>query len=391
MNLNVYFITNIGTVKEYYHFLLSGLFPLLYYDIKTNHIHNYTIKTDVGSLYQILKIIFNNRISANYINHDLTKSDKEQYWDIYINLLKNTNSNDMLCEAYDDVFYNDQNINTIKNYHYDSSKYKKLKKNYIDYYYWKNKSIKSSNYDQIQKMYHKNKIIYKQMRLKRAYLHLCKIKPYIINFFKYELIKSTELLTIPNIKIILIERKIPKTIFDQNASIFTINNGARRLIYNHKKLKHELKNIYENDFLNITLEDLNIYDQFNLFNNASVIIGQHGAGLTNIFFCKPNTQIIEILPYWKNYYVDSLENLSKFNDLNYSKIIQNRPTKKDFIKFNNKYKLFEFNDDDDYAFDSHISKSKFELKPVINFIRSSGNVNINAILELVALTMNKFK
>lgn len=42
------------------------------------------------------------------------------------------------------------------------------------------------------------------------------------------------------------------------------------------------------------LSELSFLDQASLFYNAESVIGAHGAGLTNIIFCKPGTQVIEI-------------------------------------------------------------------------------------------------
>jgi len=47
-------------------------------------------------------------------------------------------------------------------------------------------------------------------------------------------------------------------------------------------------------FVTVYLEDLSVYDQAALFSNADVIVGPHGAGFTNLIFCKPGTRIIEI-------------------------------------------------------------------------------------------------
>jgi hypothetical protein len=47
-------------------------------------------------------------------------------------------------------------------------------------------------------------------------------------------------------------------------------------------------------FVSFNLEDLSVYDQAALFNNAEIIIGPHGAGWANLIFCKPGTMIIEI-------------------------------------------------------------------------------------------------
>ena len=47
-------------------------------------------------------------------------------------------------------------------------------------------------------------------------------------------------------------------------------------------------------FLIIKLSKLSFNEQIELFNKAKIIIGSHGAGLTNIIFSEPSTQIIEI-------------------------------------------------------------------------------------------------
>lgn len=47
-------------------------------------------------------------------------------------------------------------------------------------------------------------------------------------------------------------------------------------------------------FVRYSLATLSILEQIELFNGADIIVAAHGAALTNILFCKPNTHIIEI-------------------------------------------------------------------------------------------------
>lgn len=47
-------------------------------------------------------------------------------------------------------------------------------------------------------------------------------------------------------------------------------------------------------FKSVILEDLPLVDQVHLFASAEIIVAPHGAGLTNLVFCKPGTKVIEI-------------------------------------------------------------------------------------------------
>lgn len=47
-------------------------------------------------------------------------------------------------------------------------------------------------------------------------------------------------------------------------------------------------------FKKYTLSELSVVEQAALFGNAEWIAGEHGAGFTNILFCKPGTNILEI-------------------------------------------------------------------------------------------------
>ena len=49
-------------------------------------------------------------------------------------------------------------------------------------------------------------------------------------------------------------------------------------------------------FISITVSEHSVDEQIQLFNNANVVVGEHGAGLANVLFCE-NSYIIEIFPY----------------------------------------------------------------------------------------------
>jgi hypothetical protein len=52
------------------------------------------------------------------------------------------------------------------------------------------------------------------------------------------------------------------------------------------------------------LEEMPFEEQVRLFRNAEIVVGPHGAGLTNLIFCPARTQVVEILPegYEKHFY-----------------------------------------------------------------------------------------
>ena len=43
------------------------------------------------------------------------------------------------------------------------------------------------------------------------------------------------------------------------------------------------------------LEDMSVREQIHIFQNSNVIAAVHGAALTNIIYCKPNTVVVEIV------------------------------------------------------------------------------------------------
>tara|TARA_A100000164_G_scaffold349532_1_gene352556 strand:+ start:299 stop:1396 length:1098 start_codon:yes stop_codon:yes gene_type:complete len=121
--------------------------------------------------------------------------------------------------------------------------------------------------------------------------------------------------------VILINRKIflkklkkfksPEKIFlDRSTSKF---NHCK--IFNQDVINYWIK---KNNFSIYSPEILSQEKQIYLFKNASIILGAHGAALTNIIFCKPKTKIIEIIT--SDHPSKKCERISRILKLKYFKI-----------------------------------------------------------------------
>jgi hypothetical protein len=97
-------------------------------------------------------------------------------------------------------------------------------------------------------------------------------------------------------KILLIQRGVTKSLINNiNVPSNLLKNGnQRREIDKINKLKEYLSTKYPTNFKCIKLEELPLQKQVSYFFNADVIIAAHGAGLSNMFFCRPQTTIVEV-------------------------------------------------------------------------------------------------
>lgn len=80
-------------------------------------------------------------------------------------------------------------------------------------------------------------------------------------------------------------------------------NAKTRRCLNEKLLYADIEN---EGFLFVELERLSVLDQLQLFFEASVIVGVHGAGFSNIVACRPGTKLVELLPnndFLNHYYL----------------------------------------------------------------------------------------
>ena len=101
-----------------------------------------------------------------------------------------------------------------------------------------------------------------------------------------------------------------KIFIDRSDSDFT----HCKLINNENIKKYLIKNGFEI----IKLSELSLKKQIEKFSNAKIIVGPHGAGFTNLVFCKRKTKVVEIKP--KNHPNKVYERISKINNLSYKKI-----------------------------------------------------------------------
>ncbi|MDY6940921.1 MAG: tetratricopeptide repeat protein [Cyanobacteriota bacterium] len=73
-----------------------------------------------------------------------------------------------------------------------------------------------------------------------------------------------------------------------------------RHLFNEDEVVDRLQ---EQGFVAFALETMSFFEQVLLFHRAKIIIAPHGSGLTNIVFCQPQTQIIELTsPHYIRHY-----------------------------------------------------------------------------------------
>ena len=89
---------------------------------------------------------------------------------------------------------------------------------------------------------------------------------------------------------------VDETLLDTNAKkkIFLSTGKERREINNIDILENYLVSKYGDKFRALYFEELDFKEQIQYFNNAKIIICAHGAVMSNMFFCKKYTKIIEI-------------------------------------------------------------------------------------------------
>jgi capsular polysaccharide biosynthesis protein len=101
--------------------------------------------------------------------------------------------------------------------------------------------------------------------------------------------------------------------FDRIERIYlSRDNANHRRIINNAELTNFLSRL---GFKSLILETMTIAEQALLFSSAKVIVAPHGAGLSNLVFCSPETKVIEI--FSPNYVNVCFWSLSNQMDLEY--------------------------------------------------------------------------
>lgn len=113
----------------------------------------------------------------------------------------------------------------------------------------------------------------------------------------------------------------PKETYKEHVVYISRSESNIRNVKNEDLLLNKvLKPLYGDDlviFDNNFLQNCNnkFKSQIELFNNAKLVIGAHGAGLTNLIFCRENTPVLEFL--LKPNCNRCFEYLAKYRGLNY--------------------------------------------------------------------------
>ena len=97
------------------------------------------------------------------------------------------------------------------------------------------------------------------------------------------------------------------------------NDSKNRSITNEKDVVNYLKKF---DFEVYELSKISFLEQIKIFCEAKIIVSMHGAGLTNLIFCKPETTVIEIAAdFYEDYKSSNLD-----IDLTHFKYFKNNAT-----------------------------------------------------------------
>lgn len=128
-------------------------------------------------------------------------------------------------------------------------------------------------------------------------------------------------------------------------------------------------------FVSLCLEDWTVAQQIQMFSSAKAIVGQHGAGMSNLAFCTPGTRVIEI--YHIHHVVPTYWMISNHNDLNYYMLYGQMPesTSVNFPGLEDYFRGYG-------PFRANPSLSRVELGWCISLAKASGVQWLGALLRI---------
>ena len=156
----------------------------------------------------------------------------------------------------------------------------------------RNRELSKEEFDQISPQ--TPPLIYKTKEYYSTIDHFNRFRDFI--FDRYD-IPITPPPNSPQILLIKRDDRIPLIDDPYLTSINTnITTGKdRREIDQIDKIESHLQNNYNSNFRALYLERLSFEEQVRYFHSASFIICAHGAGMSNMFFCKSSTTIFEVV------------------------------------------------------------------------------------------------
>jgi hypothetical protein len=112
----------------------------------------------------------------------------------------------------------------------------------------------------------------------------------------------------------------------EKEQIYRTSGTQRRSIANHSVLAAFLANRFGPDrFCNVVLERSSLYFQFKVFSQAKIVIAQHGAALSNIFFMRKHggqaPHVIEVSPPWGRKF-EHFKNLAQYVGVSHHSVLQ---------------------------------------------------------------------
>ena len=258
-----------GSVSHYYHFLYGALIPLIEFHVN-NPDKRLLITTNVGPFEYMLRELFGDIIIG--FENPVIPPGAEYFDDKSMNYVRTKFPNEIELPAYD-VF---------------------------------------------------NTKIYNSSKSRDLLRRLDELKPIVNNFI--ELKMPDKYKDIETFDILLIQRDVDEYYVDKRLEnrdfkrdIFYTSGKQRRDVLNHQQMTSELKQLFGSKINNIILEKKSLFYQYKLFKNASIVIGQHGAALGNIFFMNPNSNLLEIMSPWGRQ-GNHFANLAHYLHINYGHV-----------------------------------------------------------------------